>query len=602
MEITTYNKAVIYILFAILIIALYFTYINFFAKGNIKPQLPQTDTLGPTNTTPPQCSPEPIENTILADYYIASSANTLNTGQYKYGYLSLTMLEKALSRGARYIEIEICRETPTAGSLPVVAIGEKRGNWIYSLNTLSPADVFATAVRMGFIHKPAYPLFINLKLHTDDPITLDELYNVIVASCESKLLSPRKYMQTSLAMEYLCNLRDKIIIFSFNSFKDSKLADILIPTTNVFKYISPAELNDQPLSTAKEEQRAATAFNKLFHARKDITPQTDIMQILAANNITDQITNHNKIALGIMAPEPNSNYDAIEIIKYGIQFVAFNYHIPDSADAPPYAQIYAELFKDDSFILKPSGLRMLRRQKSPPSTEEVITNNRIYNNNYIDLLRKHEFASFNTAKAYIIRNQAGKLLTADSKHRIGFRTVSRPKLANCFLMTKIRIPDNDIYIPLFAMKSANYGQEQYYLMRTTSTFKLSRTIGNIRDIALVPLKSPASSTATILATIPAKPYSMDDNTIKILFHDGNNMREREFYNGDDALLAKASFTMEVADVVEYANIKAHDGAYFRIKENSLGFTYDAEEATGFVIQRNDTADSAATTIYKIYRI
>lgn len=605
---TPYNKIIIYILLAILTISLYFIYTYLFTKGNITPTQQKINKI--STQPPPACDPEPINNNILADYYISSSANTLNIGKYKYGYISLDMLEKVLTQGARYIEIEICRETPAAGSLPVVAIGEKKGNWIYSLNTLSPVDVFHTITRIGFSQPTNYPLFVNLKLHTDDPITLNELYKVIATACGSKLLNPRKYRQTSLAMEYICNLQNKIILFSFNDTATSKLHDILIPTTNIIKYVSLDDIKNEPLITAKEEKRNAATFDKYFHSRKDITPQTNIDHLFSEHDIHDKITNYNKIALSILTPEPDENYDALELIKYGIQFIAFNYHITGDKK-----EIYDELFKENRFILKPSGMRMVRKQKTPEDIDKIIINNKIYNNNYIDILRKYEFAQFDASKVYVIRNTANKVLTMDSKNRLSFKNIKTIKLNNCFTFTKTKIPDNDIYVPLYALKNANtHNSETKYLTRTPqqtaqSKYILTHNISNIRNIAVVLLKS--NNNYINIATIPEKPYSMEDTTIKILFFDGENIREREYFNGDDALLNKANFSLEQADVIEYANIKTHDGSYIFIntmdsaedsakdltkdstqnkdaslKKYKLDFTYDADEAEKFVIQKD----------------
>ena len=125
---------------------------------------------------------DPLEQYLLVDYYIASSFNTPLIGNQKNDYLSLQMLSKVLDAGARYIELEICKSDISDGAPPVVAMGDKVGDWIISANSLNAKQVFNMVSRKAFSFtsgKVNYPLIIYLKINTKDTVTLNSLSSII---------------------------------------------------------------------------------------------------------------------------------------------------------------------------------------------------------------------------------------------------------------------------------------------------------------------------------------------------------------------------------------------------------------------------------------
>ena len=128
---------------------------------------------------------DPLEQYLLVDYYIASSFNTPLIGNQKNDYLSLQMLSKVIDAGARYIELEICKSDISDGAPPVVAMGDKVGDWIISANSLNVQQVFNMIARKAFNFtsgKINYPLIIYLKINTNDTITLNSLASAIQSS------------------------------------------------------------------------------------------------------------------------------------------------------------------------------------------------------------------------------------------------------------------------------------------------------------------------------------------------------------------------------------------------------------------------------------
>ena len=198
------------------------------------------------------------DDTILADYYIASSFNSACIGNQKFDYVSLEMLETVLRSGARYIELQICQESLQSGSRPVIATGDKTGRWINSLNTLNMHEALNVVSRMAFVKSEGslnYPLFIYLNLKTNDKTTLDLLSDTIKQYFSNRLLEPAKYYKYPIAHERICKLLNKVILLSSQEHVASdKLTQLIIPSDHYihrFKYSEIDSINGTPDAGSK---------------------------------------------------------------------------------------------------------------------------------------------------------------------------------------------------------------------------------------------------------------------------------------------------------------------------------------------------------------
>ena len=83
------------------------------------------------------------------------------------------------------------------GSFNVFSVS--KGDWINSLNHLELRDVFLFIKKNGFMNDEGrinYPLFIYLKLRTNDVKTLDQVADIIQQFLGDILVSPKKYNNT----------------------------------------------------------------------------------------------------------------------------------------------------------------------------------------------------------------------------------------------------------------------------------------------------------------------------------------------------------------------------------------------------------------------
>jgi hypothetical protein len=337
------------------------------------------------------------DDTILSDYYIASSFNSACIGNQKFDYVSLEMLETVLRSGARYIELQICQEALQSGSKPVIATGDKTGKWINSLNTLNIHEALNVVSRMAFVKTEGslnYPLFIYLNLKTDDKTTLDLLADTIKQYLSKRLLEPAKYHKYPIAHERICKLLNKVILLSSQEHVSSdKLTQLIIPSDNYIQRIKHTEI-DQIINNDTSQKAGSKPYHKIlsrkaqeedsehFKAKyKDLSSLTldhnYLRDLQTDDTIVDVLGNYNKAGLTVVLPHNDTvvgtdeeadvfslNYDISNAMRYGCQFISMNYQIhDDKMDA------YIDMFKESSFILKPTGLRF---HKSVEPVEDIM--------------------------------------------------------------------------------------------------------------------------------------------------------------------------------------------------------------------------------------
>lgn len=381
-QIDSSNTFILVILGTILIILIFLFYYYSFSKRNYDKVIEVSDYPSKINLKNLKTCAQitnPDDDTILADYYIASSYNTACIGNQRYDYVSLEMIETVLRSGARYIELQICQDALMAGSEPVVATGDKYGSWINSLNVLKLSEVCNVISKMAFVKDGDplnYPLFIYLNLKTEDKNTLDSVADILRQYFKVRLLDTVKYHKYPLAHERLCNLLNKIIILASEEYSFSdELTKIVIPTEGFIKRYKFDELDKINGTPEQGTAKYSTILSRKAQAEDDIhfkSKYPDITSVKMGTNyldelktdkqIVDVLTHFNKAGLAIIIPHNDKidddpdvftlNYDILNPMNYGCQFIAVNYQLHDNI-----MDKYLDMFQTSSFVLKPIGSR-----------------------------------------------------------------------------------------------------------------------------------------------------------------------------------------------------------------------------------------------------
>lgn len=174
----------------------------------------------------------------LLDYHICSSANTIVSNLTKYDHYSAKMIEVAVAYGARFIELEIHNKDLLTETEPIISIGTERGKWKKGLNILTLDEVFSVIKKKAFNEEliPNYtdPFFIFFNLKTDGNIgTLNRLHTKIMEYFGSRLLDRRyNYQKLDIANTSVCDLVDKVVIFSSDGYEGSNFEKIINLSTN----------------------------------------------------------------------------------------------------------------------------------------------------------------------------------------------------------------------------------------------------------------------------------------------------------------------------------------------------------------------------------
>lgn len=355
----------------------------------------------------PPCSQlEPQFQHRLCDYYIASSFNTFSIGQQHFDYVSNDMLKRVLLSGARYIQFPICSSHMGLDAEPIIGTAEKGKNTITSFNTVSIRE--ALVIIRDFAFKKVknnnkqelsnssndinfdnlnYPLIIHLQIHTHSVDVLNLFYKSMMDLLGDYLLSNESYQNYPIGLEKLCYLLNKIIIISTSGYENSLLDNVVIPSIHLFQTKTKKDFdNKELLITNQNEYYKSLSFqNQKKHKgdieninlkikellSQDINSDNEPQGLLNEKNLLPNVEEKERLTLfnmvGLTLVEPldsneveSSNYNPLDPFTYGCQLVAMNYQTPDK-----YMNMMIDVFKDSSFVLKPSGLRL-------PSTQDEM--------------------------------------------------------------------------------------------------------------------------------------------------------------------------------------------------------------------------------------
>lgn len=329
-----------------------------------------------------------MENYKLCDYYILSSYNTHLIGNQKYDYVSIDMIRKVLSSGARYIDLEICADSLDKNSEPVIASGRLKGEWINSLNTLDPNEVFSTIDNIAFEfengnRKINYPLFINLKLRTENTRVLNKLSSIIKSRMnKNRILDPKKYYKYPISIEKICKLKNKIIFFAEGNWSSTKLTELVIPTfqcLSKFHYneidsISKTGSDNKILNTIQDDRKKSKLFFKDYPSINSLIKKKNEVydDVIKGNKYINPLEEYNKLCLSVIVPHTlddvfTLNYDDSSAIQNGCNFITMNFQSDDE-----FMNQNIDLFKESSFVLKDVNLRY------PLKENKVIDINKLF--------------------------------------------------------------------------------------------------------------------------------------------------------------------------------------------------------------------------------
>lgn len=400
-----YSQLIFVGLVVLLILFIVILYKYTFSKFN-------TDTLSKINYSTklkleplPPCSKLPKELQYrLCDYYIASSFNTPNLANQQLDYVSADMIAKALTGGARFIQLPICAYSVDQETYPVIAQAQRGKQHITSLNTVSTREALSVirdfafkyidnsansefksnfntdAITVESYSKINYPLIIQLKLHTQNDYVLNILHQDIKDILGKYLIDSASYTNYPIHLEKLCMLLNKIIIISTPGYETSKLVNIIVPMAKLFQTLNSNTLAAKELTPETEDQyfkglsmikqresyQFANNLPVIINGLLESSPGSQDKTLSAAleknisdnPDLTDKLSIFNMVGMTLVEPVDESvtnsaNYNPILPFTYGCQFVAMNYQTSDK-----YMDLYLKIFQKSSYVLKPSGLRL----------------------------------------------------------------------------------------------------------------------------------------------------------------------------------------------------------------------------------------------------
>ena len=277
----------------------------------------------------------------LSDFWIASSYKSYLPCTNYLDASSTKSIEKILMLGCRCIDLDVMNKSLAPCTEPVVCNGIETGTW--HLTTRLSFDkvvefiskfAFSSAVPNGFD-----PLFININFKTwYNKQTVDKCASIIKKHFSSRLLGDiynyKIYNPAQLHITKLLEGGGKVVIMTNSDISHTKMEAITnIGPQNMVTY-------------------GHTKFLRL-HGLGEIKRRTGhtLMRVV---------------------PEFNSrmkqNFNFLNAHTNGVQFISMNYTEPDK-----WMQIYINIFKDYSMVLKPQHLRGKEEEnvQVTPQTEEI---------------------------------------------------------------------------------------------------------------------------------------------------------------------------------------------------------------------------------------
>ena len=265
----------------------------------------------------------------LRDYYVCSSYNSCCGGDFKNDFVDTGPLVQVINKGARLLDFEIY----SVNNKPVVsASSQKSFNIKETYNSLPFSEVIDTIKMVAFSGttspNPNDPLFINLRIKSNNIKIYEEMANILNSSIGLKLLGKKYHYEAGgfgIVKEPLHNFLNKVIIICNDENGNFRKVDKFHKLVN--------------MSSSSIFLRELRYYDILY------TP--DFKELIY----------HNKKNMTLVVPdlsEKDENMNSDLLFKYGCQFNCMSFQNADNL-----LKYYLETFNEANyaFMLKPKQLR-----------------------------------------------------------------------------------------------------------------------------------------------------------------------------------------------------------------------------------------------------
>jgi hypothetical protein len=555
----------------------------------------------------------------LCDYYISSSYMTPCIGNQHYDYVSLDMIVEVIQSGARYIQIPICESDVGPNAIPVVGTAQYGQRVVTSLNTLDIRAVL-NAIRANVFNinntKINYPIIIHLVLNTTNPYTLGVLADTINEVLTDKLCNVKKYTTFPIFLEKLCNLLGQIILIATPEYAGTKLEQYIVPIDKLYEsyYYGDLAGMTHPSGSAfsntynnKLSTKQQTKSNKIFKVKY---PSLDYIvsnmsgigkTILSDKDILNNLTNFNKVGMTLIKPHQpadvlSTNYDPTEAVYNGCQWISMNFQINDDN-----MKNYLKIFKDGSFVLKPTSMRFSEAEEPIPdllATYKAIlptdsrVDNSIYfnNNNLLIALESYAMPGYYLSQVESnLRFNLGSDIKADKFGNKSYNIA----INQCFLINKSTVSMGTVDIPMF-LTSPNYSNQ--LITQNVNTFDLEEQKKIKSDLYL---QSFVFEKSTIKDTDDLTLYLIRNITLQNPMYIANQNKIPKTYAYNASVEAQNNMSFKIHIIPFYIQMKVftlYDGSLKTMSGGIVGvLEKNTTNATDYILEASsNTSDNDRT--------
>lgn len=290
----------------------------------------------------------------LRDFYIASAYRPYVCYFHKYDYVSVEIFKQIISAGPRMVELEVFNSGYGDKVEPVVSIGDEKGEWKYTLNSVNLREFFNAIGRVAFnnrsckVFKEPFILYLNLKTNRNVKC-LNKIHKYLFAELGQFLLGP-SYSYNSKKNNAINDIKLKdcqgrVIVFASTGFEDTDLEELVNYST----------VSNHTLNYFKDQRRILRiSHDDIVETEEEIEDyvNTDHHKVALKD-----VANYTKYGFSILTPQVESdsvfrginpiNTEAGKGLEAGCQFIMMNYQKIDTNMSN-----YVYIFKDSSLVLK----------------------------------------------------------------------------------------------------------------------------------------------------------------------------------------------------------------------------------------------------------
>lgn len=296
---------------------------------------------------------EDLELKKLRDYYVASAFRPYVCYYHKYDYVSVEVFKEILAAGPRMVELEIFNSSYGDKVEPVVSVGEEKGEWRYTLNSVNLKEFLRAIARVAFnptscrVYQDPFILYLNLKTNRNVKC-LNKIHKYIYDEIGQFLLGPEYSFNDKNNQFTNINLKSclgKVIILANTGFEGSNLEELVNYST----------VSNYTLKYKRNQRRIL-----YLHHDDIVETEEDIEDFVNSEHhkvSLNQVKQYNKCGLSILSPGRGGdslfngispvNNEAGRGLDAGCQFIMMNYQKLDTNMSN-----YMYVFKDSSLIEK----------------------------------------------------------------------------------------------------------------------------------------------------------------------------------------------------------------------------------------------------------